>query len=38
MPLTSLNVVAERVEALRKLCPEAFEEEAIDFVKLKQAL
>lgn len=38
MPLTSQNVTAERIEALRELFPEAFTEGAIDFAKLKQAL
>lgn len=38
MPLISQNVIAERVEALRELFPEAFTEGAIDFAKLKQVL
>lgn len=38
IPLISQDVIAERVEALRELFPEAFAEGAIDFAKLKQAL
>lgn len=38
MPLTSQDVLTERVEALRELFPEAFAEGVIDFAKLKQAL
>ncbi len=38
MPLTSHDIVAGRIEALRELFPEAFSEGVIDFAKLKQAL
>ena len=38
MALTSVDVVAERMEALRELFPEVFSEGQVDVEKLKQAL
>ncbi len=38
MPLTSEDVLAERMERLRELLPEAFAEGKVDFDRLRQAL
>lgn len=38
LPLTSVDVVGERMEALRELFPEVFMEGKIDFARLKEAL
>jgi len=38
MPLTSADIAAERLEALRQLLPEAFSEGRIDFDKLRMVL
>ena len=38
MPLTSANVLEERIERLRELIPEAFVEGKVDFERLKAAL
>lgn len=38
LPLTSVDVVGERMEALRELFPEVFAEGKIDFARLKEAL
>lgn len=38
MPLTSEDVLAERVQQLRELFPEAFTEGKVDFDRLRQAL
>lgn len=38
MPLTSVNVVEERLECLRDLLPEVFRDGKIDFQRLREAL
>ncbi len=38
MPLTSPDILGERMEQLRELIPEAFSEGEIDFDRLRQAL
>jgi adenine-specific DNA-methyltransferase len=38
MPLTSENIIAERIERLRELLPEVFTEGKVDFERLKQVL
>jgi adenine-specific DNA-methyltransferase len=38
MPLTSVDVTAERLEKLKELFPEAFTEGKVDFERLRQAL
>lgn len=38
MPLTSMDIAAEKREALKRLFPEVFAEDSIDFDQLKRAL
>ena len=38
LPLTSQDVLADKIEALRELLPEVFAEGKVDFERLKQAL
>ena len=38
LPLTSHDVLSERMDRLRELFPEAFAEGKVDFAKLRQAL
>jgi adenine-specific DNA-methyltransferase len=38
MPLGSMNIIDERIEQLRQICPECFIEGKIDFEKLQRSL